>query len=404
MCARLEANVGGSWPTTRRDHPGNGPQASLAALVFLACTASCVIPLSSPQPSGGTQDASAGGGADEGAPPSGSWSDVTNNLLNMPSQCGNMAYVSAKPDEDLLIAGIALDGLWASRDGGMSWSAFGLSDAAAPITNTTSVIVYDPTNSSRFWESGFHDARGIFETTDDGASFVELGNVGSIDLVSIDFTDPNRQTLLAGGHEMPQTVHRLTDGGMTWTNVGTGLPANTDCSFPLIINSQTHLVGCDGEGGGPIGIYRTTDGGSTWTSMTTLGGIYAPLVASDEFIYWSSTNAGGIARSTDHGVTWSNVVPGQGTVASFHPIELPDGRIVSIGPEYGAQYVIVSADHGATWTRVTAALPFSDADGITYSTQRKAFYISQFSCDVPVGPDPVPAKAIMSFPFDYQTS
>jgi hypothetical protein len=82
-------------------------------------------------------------------------------------------------------------------------------------------------------------------------------------------------------------------------------------------------------------------------------------------------------------------------------VELPDGRLAAIGPEYGTQYVEVSADHGATWNPETAALPYSDAVGVVYSAARKAFYVWHFTCGN--GLDPVPPDAIMSFGFDYQT-
>jgi hypothetical protein len=322
-----------------------------------------------------------------------------------------MSNVSAKPDEDLLIAGIALDGLWGSRNGGVSWQQLGVgSDASPAITNRASAIVYDPQVTTRYWESGIYNIGGVFETTDDGAAFVELGenaiiatDLHGIDLVSIDFSGTSRQTLLAGGHEEPQTLYRSTDGGMTWTNIGAGLPPVTPCSFPLVMNSTTYLVGCDGEFGGAAGVYRTTDSGATWKIQTTLGGIYAPLVATDGSIYWSTPSAAGIARSTDQGESWVNVVAGgPDTVGSFHPIELPDGRIATIGPEYGPQYVLLSKDQGATWTPATGALPYSDEVGVVYSSQQKAFYIWHFTCGTGTGNVPVPSDAIMSFPFDYQ--
>jgi photosystem II stability/assembly factor-like uncharacterized protein len=368
-----------------------------------------VIPISSVSPSAGAVDAAkeAAATADDASIPLGSWANAAGNLANMPSQCGNASYLSAKPDEDLLIASVALDGLWGSRDGGKSWSQLGTgSDASPPITNRGSSIVYDPTNTLRYWESGIYNVGGVFETTDDGTTFSELGENGilaadlhGIDLVSIDFSDPERQTLLAGGHEEPQTLYRSTNGGTTWSNVGGDLPLKSPCSFPLVIDSRTYLVGCDGEFGGPAGVYLSTDSGTTWTSTTSLGGIDAPLVATDGSIYWSSPNAAGIARSTDQGRTWVNVV-GPNTVLSMHPIELPDGRIATIGPQYGPQYVLLTADHGATWTPVTPALPYGDAVGVTYSSQRQAFYIWHFTCGT--GNVPVPSDAIMSFNFDYR--
>lgn len=406
----MECSLDGMSKTCRRGPRSAGPW----RLLLLVLVPGCVIPISTASPSADA-GADAGDGSvgtttagDEGGAsvPTGSWSSVAANLAGMPSQCGNMSYVSAKPDEDLLIAGIALDGLWASRDGGGSWQALGPgSDASAPITNRTSSIVYDPQDTTRYWESGIYNAGGVYETTDDGATFIELGDVHHCDLVSIDFTDPNRQTLLAGGHEQSQTLYRSTDGGMTWSPVGGSLPPNTNCTFPLVIDVQTHLVGCGGYGGGATGVYRTTDGGSTWTSTTTLGGTNAPLVASDGSIYWSSAGATGLARSTDQGQTWSSVVASPNVLGSYTPIELPDGRIATIGPSSGTQYVLVSADHGVTWSPASAALPSSYSPvGVAYSSQRKAFFVWHFTCATTQGNDPVPSDAVISFAFDYQTN
>src|SRR6185312_13629437 len=101
------------------------------------------------------------------------------------------------------------------------------------------------------------------------------------DGISVDFTDPNRKTMLLGGHEQAQVMWRSTNGGQTWDPVGATFPASTNCTHPLVIDGQTHLVGCGGFGGGFKGILRTTDGGQTWTQASTDGGDHAPLVASD---------------------------------------------------------------------------------------------------------------------------
>jgi hypothetical protein len=83
---------------------------------------------------------------------------------------------------------------------------------------------------------------------------------------------------------------------------------------------------------------------------------------------------------------------------------LPDGRIATIGPQFGAQYVVLSADHGATWNAVTIAIPFGNPVGVTYSSQQKAFYVWQFTCDPDAGLGVVlvPSDAIVRFDFDYQ--
>jgi hypothetical protein len=182
---------------------------------------------------------------------------------------------------------------------------------------------------------------------------------------------------------------------MTWTNVGSTLPANTNCTLPVIIDSQTHLVGCGGFGGGPRGVYRTTDGAVTWTNVTTSGGGTSPLLATDGSIYWPSPDGKGITRSTDQGQHWTDVV-GPGVVRSTPPIELPDGRLVTLG----GQLVLISSDKGSTWHPASPTLPFGDPTGVVYSRQQKAFVTWHFTCQTNM--DPVPPDAIMRFDFDYQ--
>jgi hypothetical protein len=203
------------------------------------------------------------------SPSPGSWVNVTSNLAGMSSQCGNMTYVSAKPNEDLMIAGIALRGLWGSTDGGTNWHQLGSGSGSAAITNRPGSIIYDPVRPNVFWESGIYSSNGVYRTNNDGNAFQALGSIGHNDTVSVDFTDRNRQTLLAGGHEQKQTVYRTQDGGNTWANVGVNLPAGTAfSSYPLVINSKTFFAGCfPSWGGGTGGIYQSNDRGPLGVSF-----------------------------------------------------------------------------------------------------------------------------------------
>ena len=78
----------------------------------------------------------------------GEWTEATGNLAGMASECGNVSYISAKPD-GTLIAGIALHGLWHSADGGDSWTQLGQGDGSDEILNRPSSIVYDPMDAER---------------------------------------------------------------------------------------------------------------------------------------------------------------------------------------------------------------------------------------------------------------
>jgi photosystem II stability/assembly factor-like uncharacterized protein len=202
-----------------------------------------------------------------------------------------------------------------------------------------------------------------------------------------------RRVLLAGGHEQQQMLHRSTDGGATWTNVGANLPRSNFSSAPLVIDAMTHLVGCSGYAMAPNGIFRTTDGGAHWTMASDVAASGAPLRASDGTIYWTLIYGSGMVRSRDDGATWEHLVDG-GVVSGVSPIELPDGRIATVG----ASAIVVSSDHGVTWQPATESLPFHDAVGLAYSRQRRAFYVWHFDCG-----NAVLADAIMRHDFDWQT-
>jgi hypothetical protein len=171
------------------------------------------------------------------------------------------------------------------------------------------------------------------------------------------------------------------------------LPGGTDfCTTALVLDSQTHLVGCSGYAGGIDGVFRTTDGGKTWSPTTTLSASGLPLWATDGTIYWSLLYNRGLIKSTDQGNSWTQTIP-YGTLNTGHPIELPDGRIVAVGP----MTLMISSDHGVSFQALGTAMPFAP-NSITYSPYRNAFYIEQFDCN-----NQVLADAISRYGFDYRT-
>lgn len=318
-----------------------------------------------------------------GTPQAGTqWINVTSNLANMPSQCGNLTMLSAVPNSSMLIAGVALDGLWASTNGGASWSQLGTGSGSDVITNRPSWITYDPLNAANFWESGIYNSNGVYRTVDGGNTFQHLGAVTHDDFISVDYADPNRQTLLVGGHEQSQSVWKSTDGGQTWANIGLNLPSGTGFSTdPLIISAQTYVVNTDTSwGGGSPGIYRTTDGGTTWTRVSSVDAWGPPLVAANGTVYWSS--GGSLVKSTDQGVTWTLV--GSGLTGQIHPIALPDGRLVSVA----GTSLVSSADGGASWSALGPAMPYTPA-GVVYSVARKAFFVWTWDCGSVVLPNAI---------------
>lgn len=350
-----------------------------------------------PTGSGGTGNVIVGGGGEGGdTMPDGEWINVTSNLAGIESECGNMAGLSSKPDRDMLIASIALEGLWASTDGADEWVAVGQGEGSAAINNRASSFVYDPEHPEVFWYSGIYGTgSGIYRTDDDGETFVALGDITHNDAVAVDFTDPDRQTLLATSHER-QVIYKSTDGGETWDEIQDSLPEGIKvCSSAAVIDADTYLLGCGGgfDIGDPA-IIRTTNGGESWEIVAESGATRQPLIARDGSIYWAVEFGGGLVRSEDNGETWDSVIGG--TVSSIAPVELPDGRIASLIDDA----VAVSDDHGSTWRIVSTKAPIAPA-GFVYSPFRKAFYVYYFTCTFPSAA--VPDDAIQRYDFDYET-
>lgn len=303
------------------------------------------------------------------------WVNVTANLAEMPSECGNLCLLSVVPGQDKIIAGIARKGLWATSDGGATWLPLGQGAGSDVIVNRPSWIAYDPTNPNIFWESGIYNGSGVFQTTNGGQTFQHLGKVTHNDYVSVDFGDPKRGTLLAGGHEQARQVWKSVDGGLAWSNVGSNLPAGTKFSSkPLLLNASMYLVNAAGWGKGTGGVFRTSDGGATWTTVSALEAQGNPLTASDGTIYWPLMYDRGLLRSTNQGQTWVQAC-GYGVIKGEHVIELPDGRLAAAG----GKCVKVSSDKGSTWTQAGEAIPVQPA-GLVYAPARQAFFIWHWDC------------------------
>jgi hypothetical protein len=340
------------------------------------------------------------------------WVDATANLTGMESYCGNLSFVSARPDRDQVLAGVAGQGLFSSDPGSSEWIPFGRGPGSASLNHRTSSIVYDPADPGRFWESGYYglgappdmSAVSVNRTDDDGETFVGLGTAPPADLVSVDLTDPERRTLLAGNRGQPK-VFQSTDGGATWSDISDGLPPDLgEASFPHVLDARTYLLGSHkGDKGAAAspGIWRTVDGGATWTKVFDQGVAGPPLASADGNLYWV-LDAGGVISSADGGTSWTPLAgrgpAGGGPVGdarSARIIENPDGTWVSMGDNF----VVVSRDHGASWRAVRPRLPFEPA-GFAYSAIRNAVYAWQNYCDFEAGVNPVMAQAIMRLDLD----
>jgi photosystem II stability/assembly factor-like uncharacterized protein len=289
------------------------------------------------------------------------------------------------PDSEAVIAGVAARGLWVNTTG-TTWARLTDTVGSDRIENRPSSIVYDPANPAIFYESGIYNGPGVYRTTDGGKTFVKLGDVAHNDSVSVDFADPERRTLLAGGHEQGQMLFRSIDGGKTWTNVGLNLPPGSGATTQaFVIDAMTFLV--NGLTDSPLGgIYRSTDGGDSWRRVSTHASSASPFRSANGTLYWAGP--GRLLRSTDLGATWS-VIPIEGLKA-IRPLELTAGTLVAVGQST----LLRSSDGGATWEPLGDPLPYPP-DGLAYSVKRKSIFIWRGECK-----EHVAATAVMKLDLD----
>jgi hypothetical protein len=343
-------------------------------------------------PGGGGNNPGGGDTEAKNVPTGAAWVPATTNLTGVDSECGNISGMFARTDRDMLIVGVAKQGLWASTDGSPMWTRLGQGAGSASIVNRPSSVVFDPAHPDTFWEAGIYNLAGVYRTTDNGNTFTQLGDTHHNEQVTVDFTDPERKTLLAGSHENSETLLRSTDGGMSWTNIAGKLPMGTGASsLPFIVDSRTYLLGTYNS---PMaGIYRSTDAGETWTRVAMGAMTGAPMTGFDGAMFWAHAPSGG-ARSTDHGVTWTEMPNTPNIGVTF--VELPDHRLISAHEKR----LQISSDRGATWKNFGPALPW-EIFGMVHSTHRKSIYVFHLLCG---GGSSIPIEAdqIQRLDFDYQ--
>jgi photosystem II stability/assembly factor-like uncharacterized protein len=187
-------------------------------------------------------------------------------------------------------------GLFRSTNQGGSWELVGLEDSGA-----IGRIRIDPTDSDRIfvavmgflWET--NPERGVYRSTDGGTNWERVlyvnSETGCVDLIMRP-DDPD--VLYAAMWErirQPEyfdyggpncAVHRTTDGGDTWTQVGGGLPTPNADSGRIGLSlcasepDVMHVVYADRIGYFD-GLYLSTDGGFTWsrTNDGSLSGVFA---------------------------------------------------------------------------------------------------------------------------------
>jgi len=225
---------------------------------------------------------------------------------------GSIAGDPARPS-DIYVGGSSA-GLWKSSDYGNSWTL--INDTLPDVPRGT-VIAVAGTTPATIWAAGYNT---IFKSVDGGTTLVQTALTVSLYSLAV---DPNDATHLISGLHEADGIVESSDGGASWQAVGgTGFPSGGVSWYPYFIDTgaaaTTRRTWFAIAQNGASAV-MTNDGGASWTIPTGIAGLEHPhgnsqIFQSGSTLFAAGTNGPegqGVYRSADLGATWSRVDSGQ---------------------------------------------------------------------------------------------
>ncbi len=256
-----------------------------------------------------------------------------------PASAGRVAAVAGVDgDTSTYYLGAASGGIWKSTDGARTWAPIFDSQPVQAI-GALRVAPSDPrvvwAGTGEAWAIRDADVMGdgVYKSTDAGATWTNMGlrESGRIGRILIHPINPNIVFVCvlgrATGPQDERGVYRTTDGGATWTRV-LFVDRNTGCSGlsmdakdPNVLFASTWELVMHTwamfSGGAGSGLYVTRDGGTTWSHIqdaglpkSPLGKIdvaVAPSNAKRVYALIQTANQGSLWRSDDAGASWKSM-------------------------------------------------------------------------------------------------
>jgi photosystem II stability/assembly factor-like uncharacterized protein len=280
-------------------------------------------------------------------------------------------------------------GLFASADGGASWSSATTGGVPRRWVNTTYWLVFDPAVRGRVWAvmSGTHDLPrpkmwrrgspsnyqgGVVRSDDGGRSWAAMTNglppTAATHILLDARSQPEARVLYVAA--FGRGVYRSRDGGQSWEAKNNGLPAHEPLAWRLTQASDGVLyvilarrsedgsIGKDGDGA----LYRSKDSGENWEQVPLPAGVNGPNglaidPADANRLYLAAWRrrtedpeaGGGIYLSTDAGATWKQVLARDQHVYDVTIDPRDKNVLYACGFESSAWR---STDRGASWQRI----------------------------------------------------
>jgi photosystem II stability/assembly factor-like uncharacterized protein len=228
-------------------------------------------------------------------------------------------------DTDTIFAGTRPAALFRSRDGGDQWERLPI-DVVDECPNVriprVTALVVDPMNSNHIW-AGI-EVDGVRRSKDGGDTWETVtAGISDPDIHDFVITHGPPKTLLT---ITPREVFSSTDDGATWEPIGAGPQVSIPYCRPVAVKADEPQTIFMGNGDGPFGstgaIHRSRDRGHTWENLplpvVPNGGFwdFATHHSDPDFILASTVN-GQLFFSADAGDSWGKYSKEFGEVHSL---------------------------------------------------------------------------------------
>ena len=300
--------------------------------------------------------ATQGVGVFKGTDGQGSWGTVNAGLVDI-----GVNVVVVDRSRGMYYAGTRGSGVFRSIDGGRSnpWQA--ASVGLPPDTYVTQIAI-DPHTAGSIYAA---TDRGLFQSTDDAASWQAVDSGLNITQLAFDPSAPGSLYAVADGG-----IFTSADNGATWQPANDGLPAEYVIALGVDpLTPGTLYAATFGNFMSHVGVFKSIDGGATWHAasdgLPPTADIDAfvidPVSPATLFAITSNTSPH-VFKSTDGGGTWR--AAGDGLPDEYVNALLIDPS--SPATVYAAtnRGVFKSIDGGEVWGALNAGLTHLFVQGL----------------------------------------
>lgn len=240
------------------------------------------------------------------------------------------------------------------------WTALGPGNIGGRIRS----LVIHPTNTQKIWAGSV--SGGIWATSNGGASWSPVNDLQENLVIGSMIIDPtNSNVMYAGTGEnysnlsSPETakgngVYKSTDSGATWTRLASTNPATTSTAWERVTRLAVHPAnGAIVLAATQFGVQRSADGGTTWTDMDPVTNFdmqdlrFHPADGTKAI---GGTKSGTVRISSDAGLTWTTVTVATGGARVETAFSPSNSSIVYASVDRNNGEIYRSTDGGLTWT------------------------------------------------------